>query len=239
MSVHEPSPPGHTHSIRRKPSLAEQLKTFHAAMLARMAPGDAAALRHYEQSAAAAGAAMPAAGDTAPDFTLLDQHGRTVRLADRLALGPVVLVFIRGGWCPFCTLALRAWADALPAVHDAGGDLLAVSPQPVPACGGVAECNLLPYPVLSDWDGAAAQAYGVDWDVPEADQALHRRLGHDVLAGRPDGRWRAPLPAVFVIGRDGRVTLAHADRAPAQRLDPASVIDTVRAAARQVGHLAT
>ena len=239
MSVHEPSPSAHGHPTRRKPSLAEQLATFHAAMLARMAPGDAAAVRQYEQSAAAAGAAMPAAGDAAPDFTLLDQHGRPVHLADRLALGPVVLVFIRGGWCPLCTLALRAWADVLPSLHDAGGDLLAVSPQPVPACGGVAECNLLPYPVLSDWDGAVAAAYGVDWDVPEADQALHRRLGHDVLAGRPDGRWRAPLPAVFVVGRHGRVTLAHADRVPAQRLDPAFVIGTVRAAAGQVGDRAT
>ena len=55
-----------------------------------------------------------------------DQHGATVRLADRLALGPVVVVFYRGGWCPFCTLTLRAWQDALPGLHDAGGDLLAV-----------------------------------------------------------------------------------------------------------------
>lgn len=201
-------------------------------MLARMAPCDVAAVRHYEQSVAMAGVGMLAAGDAAPDFTLPDQHGRPVRLADRLALGPVVLVFIRGGWCPFCTMMLRAWADALPLLHDAGADLLAVSPQPVPACGGVAECNLLPYPVLSDGDGAVAAAYGVDWDVPASDRPLHERLGHDILAGRPDGRWRAPLPAVFMAGTDGHIALAHADRVLAQRLDPAAVIAAVRASPR-------
>jgi len=231
MDVSQQDPRYYPRAGRRKPSLAEQLATFHAAMLARMTPGDAAAVRHYEQSVATAGAGLLAVGDAAPDFTLPDQHGRPVRLSDRMALGPVVLVFIRGGWCPFCTMMLRAWADAAPSLHDAGGDLLAVSPQPVPACGGVAECNLLPYPVLSDGDGIAATAYGVDWDVPAADRPLHQRLGHDILAGRADGRWRAPLPAVFVAGMDGRIALAHADRVLACRLDPATVVGAVRALA--------
>jgi len=214
---------------RRRPSLAEQLAAFHAALLARVPPGDAEALRQFEHTLAAAGRTMLRAGDAAPDFTLPDQHGRPVRLADRLALGPVVVVFTRGGWCPFCTMVLRAWADALVALQDAGGDLLAVSPQPVPACGSVAERDLLAYPVLSDRDGAVAAAYGVDWEVPEAVRPLFVRLGHDLPALNGDGRWRAPLPAVFVVGGDGRIALAHADRVMARRLDPAAVMAAVSA----------
>ena len=215
-------------TARRKPSLAEQLACFKAMMLARMAPADADMLRQSEAALAAAGADMPRVGDAAPDFTLPDQHGRPVRLRDRLALGPVAVLFTRGGWCPFCTMWLRAWAGALPALQDAGGDLLAVSPQPVPACGSVAERDLLAYPVLSDRDGAVAAAYGVDWEVPEAVRPLYLRLGHDLPVVNGDGRWRAPLPAVFVVGRDGRVVLAHADRVTSRRLDPADVIAAAR-----------
>ncbi len=214
---------------RRRPSLAEQLAAFNAALLARVPPADAEALRQSEHALAAAGRTMLRAGDAAPGFILPDQHGRPVRLADRLALGPVVVLFTRGGWCPFCTMVLRAWADALTALQDAGGDLLAISPQPVPACGSVAERDLLAYPVLSDRDGAVAAAYGVDWEVPEAVRPVFLRLGHDLAALNGDGRWRAPLPAVFVVGGDGRIALAHADRAMARRLDPAAVMAAVSA----------
>lgn len=223
---------------RRKPLLAEQLATFRAAMMDRMTPADAGVLRKAEAALAAAGADMPQAGSPAPGFALPDQHGRPVRLADRLALGPVAVLFIRGGWCPLCTILLRAWADALPALQDAGGDLLAISPQPVPACGGVAERDLLPYPVLSDGYGAVARAYGVDCHVPEPARALHLRLGHDLPALNGDGTWRAPLPAVFIAAR-GRIVLAHPERTAARRLDPADVIaavrDTVRNAGRPAG----
>jgi peroxiredoxin len=215
---------------RRKPSLAEQLTTFQATMLARMAPDDADVIRRSEAVWATAGATMLRVGEMAPDFTLPDQHGRATRLRDRLALGPVALLFIRGGWCPFCTILLRAWAEALPALQEAGGDLLAVSPQPVPACGNVAERDLLAYPVLSDRAGAVAASFGVDWQVPELARPLYIRLGHDLPVLNGDGSWRAPLPAVFVLDRNGRITLAHADRAVARRLDPADVIAAVQAA---------
>lgn len=229
--IQQPDQDLSTRGPRRKPSLAEQLSSFRAAMLARMAPGDAAALRASEQAMAAAGAGLPRPGSPAPGFALLDQHGRPVRLADRLALGPVVLVFTRGGWCPFCTLLLRAWAGALPALHDAGGDLLAVSPQPVLDCGGVAERDLLPYPVLSDATGAVARAYGLDWRVPDAAKPLYARLGMEPPPGGTDAPWRAPLPGTFVAAPDGRIVLAHADAVPAHRLDPSDAIAAVRALA--------
>ena len=215
--------------VRRKPSLAEQLTTFKATMLARMTPDDADVIRRSEAAWATAAPGMLRVGDTAPDFTLPDQHGRAIRLRDRLALGPVAVLFIRGGWCPFCTIHLRAWAEALPALQDAGGDLLAISPQPVPACGNVAERDLLAYPVLSDRNGAVAAAFGVGWDVPEFARPLYLRLGHDLPVLNGDGSWRAPLPGVFVLDRDGRITLVYTDRAVARRLDPSAVIAAVQA----------
>lgn len=211
-------------------TLAQRLRGFHRAMLQRMDPADVEALCRAEREIVASG--VPgralAPGRAAPDFALPDQHGAGVRLADRLALGPVVLVFYRGGWCPFCALTLRAWQDALPALHDAGGDLLAVSPEPARACGDTAERDLLAYPLLSDRGNRVAGAYGLAYEHPEVIRPLYVRLGHDLPRVNGTGDWRVPLPATFVVERDGRIALAHTGTTPWDRLEPAEAVEAVR-----------
>jgi peroxiredoxin len=211
-------------------SLSEQLHRFYQGMQNRMAHADLEALRLADQEMAAAEAlrAIPQPGDVAPEFSLLDQNGMTVTLGDRLALGPVVLLFIRGGWCPFCTLSLRAWQQALPQLHDAGGDLLVVSLQRVDVCGMVAERDLLAYSMLSDPGGEMSHRYGVMVDLPEVIRPLYLRLGHDLPHINGTGNWRLPLSSTFVIARDGRVALAHAGPTQRHRLEPDSAIEAVR-----------
>ena len=213
-----------------QPSLCEQLQRFYQGMQSRMAPADLDALRQAETQMAAVGAdrAMLEPGDAAPEFTLADQHGVGVSLADRLALGPVVLLFIRGGWCPFCTLALRAWQQALPRLHDAGGDLLVVSPQRVDVCGMVAERDLLACSVLSDPGSAAADRYGLMVELPEIARPLYLRLGHDLPRINGTGTWRLPLSSTFVVGLDGRIALGRAALSLKQRLEPDAAIEAVR-----------
>src|ERR1700760_1320955 len=55
-------------------------------------------------------------GDTMPAFTLPDADGKTVRSADLLALGPLVISFFRGRWCPYCVTELETWRDRFPSV---------------------------------------------------------------------------------------------------------------------------
>lgn len=216
-----------------QPSLGEQLHKFYEGMCGRMAPADIEALRLAEQQITAeeAGRAMPKPGDAAPAFSLPDQNGFTVSLAERLALGPVVLLFVRGGWCPFCALSLRAWQQALPRLHDAGGDLLVISPQRVEVCGMVAERDLLAYSVLSDRGGAVSDRYGVMADLPEVIRPLYLKLGHDLPRINGTGTWRLPLSSTFVVARDGRVALAHASTVPRHRLEPDAVVEAVRSLA--------
>src|SRR5882757_2720725 len=71
------------------------------------------------------------AGDVAPVFALPDANGRPVRSADLLALGPLVVCFFRGRWCPYCVTELETWRDLFPAVRKHGALLVAISPQAV------------------------------------------------------------------------------------------------------------
>lgn len=209
-------------------SLGEQLHRFYQGMQSRMAPADLEALGHADRQMAEAARPMPRPGEVAPGFSLTDQNGVAVALADRLALGPVVLLFIRGGWCPFCTLSLRAWQQALPRLHDAGGDLLVISPQRTEVCGMVAERDLLAYSMLSDPGGAVSDRYGLTVDLPEIIRPLYLRLGHDLPRINGTGTWRLPLSSTFVIATDGRVAMAHADARLRHRLEPDIAIQAVR-----------
>lgn len=211
-------------------ALGSQLDAFYRGLVSRMAPEDHCKLRDTWRAMEGAGALARVLqpGASAPPFALPDQGGATVRLQDRLALGPVVVLFIRGAWCPFCTLALRAWQDALPGLHDAGGDLLAILPQGMERCSQAAERDLLAYPVLSDRDGAVAGQYGVSVELPEPARPVFTRLGHELPRMNADRSWRLAVPATFVVGRDGRIALADAALQPERWLEPAGAVAAVR-----------
>ncbi len=211
-------------------SLADQLTGLYRGMQSRMAPADFETLCRAEKQVATGGAdkAMLQPGERAPGFALIDQKGASVRLADRLALGPVVLLFSRGGWCPFCTLQLRAWQDALPRLRRAGGSLLALFPQRVEACERTVERDLLAYPVLSDPGGMVAESFGVTIDLPEVARPIFLRLGHDLPRINGTGTWRVPLSSTFVVAADGGIVLSHADLRLPNRLDPGAAIQAVR-----------
>ena len=207
-------------------SLTSQLNAFRAGLLARLPPSERDAILHAAEDlrAGAASRKSPEPGEHAPAFALPDQHGRIVRLSERLAHGPVVLLFVRGGWCPFCTLTLRAYQKALPAIEAAGAELLAITPQPADSCSAVAERDLLAFPVLSDQGNRIADDYGVAYDLAPALRGLYARLGHDLPRLNRTGDWRVPLPATFIVGVDGDVVRAHVEPVAHRRLEPVDVV---------------
>jgi peroxiredoxin len=210
--------------------LTRQLEAFRAGLLARLPAADRLAILHAAEDlrANADGRKSPDAGEPAPHFALPDQHGRIVRLADLLAHGPVVVLFIRGGWCPFCTLTLRAYQDALPAMEAAGAHLLAITPQQEGSCSAVAERDLLAFPVLSDQGNEVADRYGVAYELAPALRRLYARLGHDLPQLNRTGDWRVPLPATFIIGAGGLVVRAHVEPVAHRRLEPAEVVRSLQ-----------
>lgn len=211
-------------------SLAKQLDAFLQALLERVEPATAAVLQRAEQARTELMHTQRAigVGDLAPDFTLPDQHGKPVSLHDALAHGPLVLTFYRGGWCPYCTISLRAMNRIVPELQRAGATLLAISPQTRANSLTTAERNGLAFPLLSDASNAVARRYGLAWSVDPELRALFQRLGHDLprINATPD--WELPLAAGYVIARDGHVVAAEVDPRAHRRLEPAAALDAVR-----------
>lgn len=167
-------------------------------------------------------------GAPLPDLALPDARGGTLRLRDAL---PAVIVFYRGGWCPYCNLELRYWQSRLPDILAAGGTLVAISPQAPDGSLSTAEKNGLAFPVLSDTDGAAARAFGLEFELPPELQALYVAVGHALPEINAGTGWRLPIPGTFVVGPDGRIALAHADADYRKRLEPAAALAALRGVA--------
>lgn len=163
-------------------------------------------------------------GEKAPDFVLPDVNGENVQLSHLLAHGPVVLIFYRGGWCPYCNLALRSYQAILPEIQAAGATLVAVSPQTPDNSLSTREKIDLSFPVLSDRGNMVARAYGLVFAVASDVQAIQRGMGLDVAKVNGSETWELPMPGSYVIAQDGVITLAFINPDHTHRLEPAAIL---------------
>jgi peroxiredoxin len=213
-------------------TLQAELDAFKATWLervgadtARLVDADNAALRSLADHALKAGANFP-------DATLPDANGHPVELGALFADAPLLVTFYRGGWCPYCNLELRAWQALLPEIEAAGARLVAISPETPDNTLSTAEKNALQFTVLSDGQGRLADALGIRFELSPAIRALYEKFGHDLPARNGDEVWSLPMPATYVVGRGGRIALAHVDPDYRKRLDPAAAMDALRDLAR-------
>src|SRR6201996_5048682 len=166
-------------------------------------------------------------GDTAPEFALPDASGRIVRSADLLALGPVVINFFRGRWCPYCVTELETWQDLYSAVRKRGALLIGISPQTVRQNDFTAVQHALPFPVLTDAGCQVSAQFGLAYAVAPSQQQYYRSILVNIPLVNGDGTWRLPLPATYILGRDRTVLFADAHADFRVRPEPRDVLDVL------------
>jgi peroxiredoxin len=207
-------------------SLATQLAEFKAGFKQRVAPERVAMMEGATANLRATGIEHHAlqVGATAPDVTLPDALNQPVRLSTLWRSGPLVVIFYRGGWCPYCNLELRAWQQQLAALRQLGATLVAVSPQTPDNSLSTAEKNELAFPVLSDSALVAASAFGVVFELPPELIELYSKVGNDLPVLNGNGHWALPVPATYAIDGTGRIVYAHVEADYRERAEPAEVI---------------
>ena len=171
-----------------------------------------------------AGANIIASSTRAPDFTLPDAKGGTWQLAKILERGPVVLVFYRGGWCPFCDLQLRAYQASLGEIQAHGATLVAISPQTPDYALSDAEKKALTFPVLSDSGNRVARQYGLVVKFSAVMQKVQAAFDAPLPRFNGDESWEVPTPAVFVVDRGGVVRFASANADWTKRVEPSAIL---------------
>jgi peroxiredoxin len=199
-------------------------------MASKKAPPDR--LRAYEQGieevrkSGVTGKALQV-GDRAPDFELLNAAGKKIKLSELTARGPVIVTWYRGGWCPYCNIALRGFQKLLPEIRAAGATLVALSPETPDNSLSTAEKNQLDFEVLSDRRNKVAHAYGVAYKVPKIVTEQSRgRL--DLAKHNCDDSGELPLGATYVVDRKGVIRYAFVDADYRKRAEPSAVLAELR-----------
>ncbi|MGC8477186.1 MAG: peroxiredoxin-like family protein [Acetobacteraceae bacterium] len=191
----------------------------------------------YEQSVAemlaiGAGTTTLAPGDRFPDIILPNAEGDLIAIADLLALGPVVVTFFRGIWCPYCRLMLDALVAALPEIEAAGARLVGVTPE----TGGLALITKrnhgAAFEVLCDVDSGLGLDCGVVFRTPMAYRALLLKHGRDLAPRHGNDSWFLPLPCVFVLDRAGIVRWRFVTTDFTEQAEPADILAALRALGR-------
>jgi len=183
--------------------------------------------------ARAADATPLAAGAAVPAVNLHATTGAPVALRDALGGKPTVLIFYRGGWCPFCTRHLAALGEAQPALSAAGYQLVAISPDRPEKLRAKPSHEHLPFTLYSDSKMGAAQAFGIAFQVEDALVAKYKEsYGIDLEGDSGETHHLLPHPAVFIVDAGGTIRYAHVNPDYKVRLSPEEII----AAANQALH---
>jgi peroxiredoxin len=170
-------------------------------------------------------------GMRAPDFTLKNALGKNVTLKDELKKGPVILVFYRGAWCPFCNLHLHTLEKSLPLFKEYNAQLITVTPQTPDKSAEQIKKDGYPFEVLSDTDSQVMKAYKLYYELPDDLIAVYKNHGLDIEAFNGKGRNVLPVPGSFVIDQQGRVRAMQAETDYKQRMEPARMIYALKAIA--------
>ncbi len=164
-------------------------------------------------------------GDKAPDFTLKNASGNEVSLSTLLEQGPVVITWYRGGWCPYCNIALAALEQKLPEIRKAGASLVALTPELPDKTLTTTEKNSLDFEVLTDLNHKVAKEYGIAFDLTDEVRELYKKNFNLVeFNGKDAGNGTLPLAATYIIDRKGVIRWAFADADYRKRAEPADIV---------------
>ena len=167
-------------------------------------------------------------GAKAPDFELPDQDGKLVRSSDLLTRGRLVINFIRGRWCPFCVGQMEAMNLIVPQIEHASATLVAISPQTVKQSFFMHDQHKLRFPLLSDGGNKVARQLGRTYRVPPEQEVVYRRAFVNLPFTNGDDSWELPIPATYIIDRDGTILYGSANEDYTERPEPADVISLLR-----------
>ena len=211
-------------------TIAEQVAGYHRASAGQLPAEVAEAFAAEQRALAAAGepAGIAQPGTRLPAGELLGVAGQPATLAETLAGKPAVIVFYRGGWCPYCNISLRAYqAQLVPALAERGIALIAISPQAPDGSLSTKESKELTFTVLSDPGNRLARQLGILTAPSDGARAAQLQLGLDLTQVNADGTTGLPMPTVVIAGADGVIRWIDVHRDYTTMAEPGQVLQAV------------
>lgn len=172
-----------------------------------------------------------AAARTIPRVTLTTVDGKAFDLHRSVTSKPTVLIFYRGGWCPYCNGHLAELGKIEPDLKALGYQILAVSPDRPAELARSIDKQKIEYTLLSDSDSLAARAFGLAFRVDDATVDLYKtqyKIDLEASSGRT--HHELPVPAAYILDTTATVRYAFTDTDYKVRVESNVLLREARAA---------
>jgi peroxiredoxin len=164
----------------------------------------------------------------APEFKLKDQDGVEISLKELRKNGPVVLLFYRGYWCPFCSRELKAFQDSLGLIQTKGAQVIAITPETAEGIDSTIAKTGAVFRILHDEGMKTAAAYQVAFQVDERTVSRYKMAGIDLLKNNNQKTAMLPIPAVYIINKEGTVTFRFFDENYRNRVSVQTILKNIK-----------
>ena len=148
-------------------------------------------------------------GEKAPQFVAKDSKGKEINLEKMLKKGPVVVMFYRGFWCPFCNKQLQSMQDSLALITQKGASLVAITPEMDPNIEKTIGKTHATFPIVHDKGGKIMTDYKTIYAVSDDLDKKMKGYGVNLSENNGDAGNNLPVPAVYIIGKDGKIKWAY------------------------------
>lgn len=173
----------------------------------------------------------PKPGEPMPDFMMPDQTGRLYSLGELIESGPAVIAFHRGHWCPYCRINAQALVEIQSDVRALGAQLVAITPEMERFNAEISAGNAVRFPILSDMDNGYALMLNLAFIVSDEKRRAMTEAGWDFSPYQGNANWTLPIPATFIVGRDGLVKARFVDPDYRKRVDTGEILDVLQSLA--------
>jgi peroxiredoxin len=177
-----------------------------------------------------AGSSAPGVGDSMPPFILPDENGHLVSVEQLTEQGPIAVTFHRGHWCPWCRISINALVRVHNKIAETKGQVIAIMPDRRPFALELKREASSPFPVLIDMDNGYALSLNLAiWIGPDLERLL-KSYGRALPDYQGNDSWMLPIPATFVVGRDGIIQARFTDPDFRRRMTVEELINALKAA---------
>lgn len=167
-------------------------------------------------------------GQKAPEVTFKGLDGKNVSLASLHKEKPLVIIFFRGGWCPICTKHTQQLIKVYPELKEKGFEMIGVSPDSVESTKANIDKNSVPFLLYSDSELSATSGFGLAFKVDDATFTKYKGFGLDLEKASGQTHHALPIPAIYVVSKEGVVTFAHSNPDYRKRLDTNELMNEIR-----------
>jgi peroxiredoxin len=164
----------------------------------------------------------------APEFKGTDQSGVPISLKELRKKGPVVVLFYRGNWCPYCNKELKRFQDSLNLITDKGAQVIAITPEGSDGITKTIEKTGAVFPILTDADMKISKSYAVAYDVDDRTLGRYKNAGIDLFVLNGQKQAQLPVPAVYIVNKEGSISFRYFDADYRKRVSVKEILSELK-----------